>query len=243
MSHDEPFYHLVFSHRLKAVYAPIPKAACTTWKSIFRGAIGLPPTTNAAVLHSRRHNGLLYADAIERAELIRILFGKTGGYFKFVIGRNPYARLASAYKDLVQSHDGKPPRGGASVERLVSLYARKHDKRPSEMADGLTFSQFVEALAVDDPALMDRHWQPQTILACSNLIPYDLYAPIEKGFDGIFDRLGYQPTSVPVLNKVSQGSFDLRPLYTDDMIETVQRIYANDFRRFRYDPDIVPQHT
>ena len=90
MAFDDPFYHLVFSHRLKAVYAPIPKAACTTWKSIFRGAIGLPPSTNHAVIHGRRNNGLLYAHNIERPELIRILFSKSAGYFKFAIGRNPY---------------------------------------------------------------------------------------------------------------------------------------------------------
>lgn len=243
MSHDEPFYHLVFSHSLKAVYAPIPKAACTTWKSIFRAAAGLPPATSYGMIHSRRHNGLLYADAIDRAELIRILFSKAGGYFKFVVGRNPYARLASAYMDLVQSRDGKPPRGGASVERLAALYANRHDLRPSEMPASLTFSQFVECLALDKPLLMDRHWQPQVLLACSHLIRHDLYAQVEGSFDAIFERLKYDPPAVPRLNKVSQGSFDLRAMYTAETIGIVQKLYASDFIRFRYDPDNVPAHT
>ena len=243
MSYDEPFYHLVFSHRLKAVYAPIPKAACTTWKSIFRAAAGLPPAPNYGMIHSRRHNGLLYADAIERAELIRILFSKVGGYFKFVVGRNPYARLASAYMDLVQSRDGKLPRGGAGVERIAALYAKRHDIRPSEMPASLTFTQFVEGLALDKPALMDRHWQPQSILACGNLIRYDLNVQVEGGFEDIFERLGYDPPGVPRLNQVSQGSFDLRAMYTPETIEIVQRLYASDFIRFRYKPDHVPLHT
>ena len=240
---DDPFYHLVFSHRLKAVYAPIPKAACSTWKSIFRASQGLPPTSNYALLHSRRDNGLVYAHAIDRVELIRILFGRNGGYFKFVVGRNPYARLASAYNDLVRRIDGAPPRGGTSVDRLVDLYARKRDLKPSEMKDGLTFEQFIECIGLDDPYQMDRHWQPQVVLSCSNLITYDLYAQMEAGFEEIFARLDHRPKAIPHLNRVSQGSFDLRELYTENVIEIVKRVYANDFRRFRYSADIVPQRT
>src|SRR5207249_2263705 len=112
--YDHPLYHLVFSHQLRAVYCPIPKAACSSWKSLFRTITGLPQA-GVTVIHDRRRNGLTYAWSVERFELMRILFAKSAGYFKFTVCRNPYARLHSSYCHII----AEKPELSDDVERVA----------------------------------------------------------------------------------------------------------------------------
>ena len=233
---DKPFYHLVFVHPLKVVYCPIPKAACTSWKAYLRREMGLPDETGNAPIHGRALNGLTYANTIEREELIRILFAQTGGYFKFMVCRNPYDRLRAAYRDLVWCEEGGTPRGGKSVEALRMVFCAAFDRRPSAVPV-FTFEQFVRAISVSDAATLDRHWQVQATLGCLHLLKYDAVLKFEnmaEEAEPLRRRFGGLKEFDMHRNKGSSHKTDLG--FSLKMREIVQQVYARDFARFGYDP-------
>lgn len=220
------------------MYCPIPKAACTSWKAFLRRELGLPPTSETEI-HNRLSNGFIYAGAIEREELIRILFSRQGGYFKFTVCRNPYDRLRAAYRDLVYGSEDHAPRGGKSADDLRMVYCRAYDLKPSAIPF-LTFDQFIRAIEASDALTLDRHWQLQAVLSCSHLLKYDAVLKYENMSDEaepLCRKIGAQHTMDLHLNK-SSARMDLP--FSPEMIEVVQRVYARDFARFQYDPDHVP---
>jgi hypothetical protein len=239
-SEESPFNHFIFSPLLKVAYCPVPKAACSSWKAYFRQAIGLPPT-DAQTLHDRERNGLTYAWMIDRETLLRAFYGYPS-YFRFVVTRNPYTRLASAYFDLVNPVERDGLRGAWWAEILRALYAHSRDLRPSETPP-LSFEMFVRALDIDNCHNRNRHWQPQTTLAMPKLIRYDLVVKLEEldqHIESIRQRIGCRLPMTFRLNATSYPT-NARELYTPELKAIVQRLYASDFNRFGYDPEHVPE--
>lgn len=234
---DHPLYNLVFSHAAKAVYAPVPKAACTSFKAYLRQIEGLRPAA-AELVHSKSRNGLTYADSIDRVALLNILFSKVGGYYKFTVVRNPFHRLVSAYRDLLAPREDGKPRYQAEAESLLALVRTRLDARPSECPH-LTFETFVETLPSLSPLKMDRHWAPQNFLTMSQLLTWDLVIRFEEMNDRLPELA--EKLNAPLMNLHLNKSGDdivLTDWYTPRLEKIVTEIYAADFRRFRYHPTI-----
>ena len=237
MNFDGTFYYMIFAPHLRAFYCPVPKASCSTWKTVLRSSLQLPEAHRQLDLHNRWTNGLTYAWSMERYDMMEALFGPKA-FYRFTVCRNPYARLVSAYRDKIVPEDTPIKE---AVGRLKALYCAVNDLRPSE-AMPFTFEMFVQAIGHDRPEMMDRHWQPQTMVTCVDLLRYDTIARLEDratAFPAICERLGVDTALVGHLNQ-SHGSKDLRPLYTPAMIDIVRRVYSADFDRFGYDRDDIP---
>ena len=239
MNLDGTFYYMIFMRNLRAFYCPVPKASCSTWKTLLRQSLQLPEAQGQLALHNRWTNGLTYAWSIERFEMMEMLFG-TKPYYRFTVCRNPYTRLVSAYRDKIVPSDTPI---GEAVRRLKGVYCRAYDVLPSS-AEPFTFEMFVRALGHDDPQYMDRHWQPQVLVTRLDLIRYDTIARLEDratAFPEICRRLGLDPALLGHHNQShGGGGRDLRSLFTPEMVEIVRRVYAEDFRTFGYDPEAVP---
>ena len=80
------------------LYQPIPKNACTTIKTLLLEVEGLPVDQNVWRRHQKEYNRFPGTNHLTIQEQLDIFEGRTDT-FKFVIVRNPYARLASAYFD------------------------------------------------------------------------------------------------------------------------------------------------
>ncbi len=239
---DRPFNSLIFCLPLRVVYSPIPKAACSSLKAYLRRQMGLPDAPNVESLHNRRTNGFSYPQTMDPEELCRALYGRSGRYFKFTVCRNPYARLVSAYKDLVASRSPGRLRGDAAVEALRLQYCKAYDKRPSE-APELTFEMFVRAIEASNPAELDRHWQMQFMVACAHLVTYDMTIKLEelpvKQAELISAMNLVEPISFR-LNRTGAADADLRPYFPENIAAIVRRIYRRDFHHFGYDPNDIP---
>lgn len=231
---DSPLYHLIFLERRQAVYAPVPKAGCSSFKAYLRSIDGLPPIS-AEELHLRRTNGLTYAQAIERERLIRMLFAGPD-VFKFTVVRNPYARLVSAYADLLQPDGDGRCRLQKEADKLLEIQRRLDDARPSQ-CDRLSFETFVQLLPRLDEREMNRHWQPQTIITMSGLLTYDLVARLETLDDSLPKIMSGLKTDTPFdLRLNASGETDPNDWYTPTLAAIVADVYADDFQRFDYDP-------
>lgn len=230
---DSPLYHLIFLESRRAVYAPVPKAACSSFKAWLRALDGLPSIPVEA-LHFRRTNGLVYAQAIERERLLRLLLGGPE-VFKFTVVRNPYARLVSAFADLLQPDSEGRCRLQKEADRLLEHRRRLIDARPSE-CDRLSFETFVELLPRLDPRDMNRHWQPQSIITLSDILTYDLVAKLERLGDALPRILAALKTERPFdLHLNASAPADLGDWYTPKLAAIVAEVYADDFQRFGYD--------
>ena len=213
--------HLIFSHELKAVYCPVPKAGCSSWKAYLRQAIRLPKV-DSRILHDPERNGLTYAWMMHRETLLRALYGYPS-YFRFVFLRNPYTRLASAYFDVVNPTERGGLRGAWWAETLLALYSRSRDLRPSE-APSLSFEIFVRSLTLDNSLNRNRHWQPQTTITMPKLIRYDLVAKLEEidaHIEFIQQRLGCSEPMTFRLNPTNYPA-DVHDLYTPELKSIVQ---------------------
>lgn len=241
MESKNPFYNIVVCGPLKTVYCPIPKAANTSWKEFFRGALGLPPAPERGLIHNRTSNGLVYTSAIASHELVNMLFAKTSGWFKFVIVRNPYERAFSAWCDKLSGR-GLPPPLRDDLDLLKYRYCQRHDMKPGDL-DAFSFEQFLECLVHERGQDMNHHWAPQVHLACLNVITYDMVVQLEKmqeSLPQLCARMGVDKATVPHLNAVD-GKPPIGLHLTGHAVDHIRKIYAADFRRFGYDPADVPE--
>lgn len=231
----DPLDELIFSRRLRCVYAPVPKAGCSSMKAYLRRLEGYSNELDVLELHDKRHNGLTYAPSLSRAQMVDALFGNRA-YFKFTVVRNPFARLVSAYRDLLTDRDGSGPRHVVAHHDLLTELREQRDARPSELTS-VTFEDFIRSLVDRRPVDMDRHWQPQSYLTMSRLLSYDLVIHLERFGElapELADRLGTDLVPHERLNVVSTAPVDLADWYTAELEEIVGSVYADDFRRFGY---------
>jgi hypothetical protein len=234
--YDTPLYHLIFSDRRRAVYAPVPKAACSSFKAYLRSLDGLPPIA-LEELHLRRTNGLTYAQSIDRERLLSILFGKNA-YFKFTIVRNPYARLISAYNDVLRPDADGRCRLQKEADRLLDVRRRLIDARPSE-CDRLKFEEFIEVLPHVGASAMNRHWQPQNMVILGEYIQYDVVAQLERLEESLPSIQAGIGAELPFDIKLNEsGEVRVREWYTQKLAAIVRDVYSADFHRFHYDAEI-----
>ena len=235
---DEALDHFVFSHKVRAVYAPVPKAACSSVKAYLRQIEGLPPAS-LTVIHDRARSGLNYAVSLDPSALIVALFSKHQGYFRFTVVRNPFTRLVSAYRDLLEPRGGGVARFETEREAILAVIRKRYDLKPSESRT-LSFEAFVSALPLIKPSQMNRHWRPQYAVTLVDLIPFDMIVQIEQLPDHLgrlAKRLG-SPTKMEFYLNRSGDDIVLADWYTRQTEDIVARIYARDFRRFKYEPSI-----
>ena len=133
--------------------------------------------------------------------------------------RNPYDRIASAYRFL--------PRD------LPETVRSKLGLDPETM----TFGDFVRAVCAQDDAVANIHWRSQSAQIVFGVIPYALIGRLETMDRDWFRayevmRVPDELVPAPVQLNRSQGS---PTEWTDELRALVAERYEDDFRNFGYD--------
>lgn len=235
---DSPFSHLIFCPSLRIVYAPVPKAACSSVKTYLRRQMGLPDVSLAR-LHNRSVNGFTYAAQMPTEEVVPRT--RLAARALLPLHRLPepvHSRLVSAYRAFVEPADTRLP---DSVDALRSALCKATNARWSETIP-LTFATFVRALAAMRPADFNRHWQRQHTLVCGDLFHFDLIIKMEDLGAKAADAARAMGLTEPIADVVNASDIpvDTRQYITPEVKTIIQRIYARDFRKFGYDPEAVP---
>lgn len=174
-----------------------------------------------------------------------------GAYALFAFVRNPYGRLASAWRNkFLDGH-------GASSDGRDDAYPRsmrKHHLKPLRAfaaAKGLPggdpgtlipFETFLHYAASRPEGQRDHHWEAQsTVLMCDRLAYTRIFRiedELNDGFLTLGRRLGFPDEWVLArLAKPANPSRGQARTYTPDLATLAHGLIANDLTRFGYDPE------
>ncbi len=247
------------SHKLKLVFAYVPKAACTSIKQWLVTHGGFAPEIAAAGDDFNVHAYLDRHYRLRRGEARRVLADPA--YFKFTFVRNPLPRLVSAYIDKVVKvkHSARRVIRNFQLRRgLLGWNAIEHWLRAGALLDParkLTFREFVEQLARENPARLDPHFRAQSRLLAG--LPLDFIGRVENSqhnFRVIQERLG---VFAPLARHHTQryegldaargvadwpaerflalpAAPDWRRFYDKPLLAAAGRLDADDFTQFGY---------
>jgi hypothetical protein len=161
-----------YSARGNYLYRAIPKCACSTVKNALIELEGLELDANPTRRHDKSYNKFPGTETLTPQEE-RDLFAGNTDTFKFVIVRDPYSRLVSAYADKIL--EGYARRGDLWIEKIKKT-AAKHKVKLSEK---ITFEEFVRVVSLQSEAEMDVHWRQQYHVARFDLIKFDFVGRTE----------------------------------------------------------------
>ena len=187
-------YHMYYGGHGAYLYQPIPKCACTTIKTLLLQVEGLPVDSNIWRRHQKEYNGFPGTHNLTIEEQLDIFEGRTNT-FKFVIVRNPYTRLASAYCDKIQLNPAP------YLFRKIRKSATEHDIL---LSDPITFEQFVTVVSRQSVEEMDAHCRPQYYEGRFGVVQYDFVGRMEAmPYDLMypFERIGAPDTLFARVNE------------------------------------------
>ncbi|TCM82642.1 sulfotransferase family protein [Rhodovulum steppense] len=150
--------------------------------------------------------------------------------FKFTILRNPYARVLSAYRSKIELANN-PVR----LRRFAAMLGATPDTRP----DFTTFCRFLDRGGI----WRDAHWAPQTELLLLPLEMFDHIGRVETLEDdlALIARRIWGLDAPPLVERVGKrtdAGATLDTHYSDEARAIVARLYAEDFTRLGYSPDL-----
>lgn len=219
-----------------AIYSLIPKNACSTMRTSLAIANGcIKDTSDFNWIH--QNNDTFAATLPELAK----------AKYTFTILRSPFSRLLSVYLDKF-------------LERNVEAwkYISLHDRAIG--IDDITFEFFVKSIAKEPVRNSDIHWMPQTnFLVYEEYDDYFAFEDFPHMAAVLQDRIGldlvdarpltkhgtsgyrklrktepYRLEPFELLRKKRQGILpSLASMYSDQMIECVQRAYRQDIALYK----------
>jgi hypothetical protein len=232
---------LVTDHRLKYIYCPIPKVACTSWLQALAYANGAPRTIRVHADVEEMLNYItplvnLTSDEIEKASKTR---------FKFMFVRHPFERLASAYREKLLEHRS----GWKLMYYWITKRYRPNCNVTRTCDDPATFQELVNYLV--DPRTerpVNNHWRSAYELCDPCQFPYDFighYETFANDTAYVMRRLGidrliggefphhmhHLSTSVPKTAELVDGYL---AQLTPQEIERFKGLYRYDFDLFGY---------
>jgi hypothetical protein len=235
--------------RWQTVYVWVNKAACTSLKWLVADLQGESPdrfhraltreVSRTMTIHRRQlwqHTPT--AASLSDSELAAI--SPSQGWFVFAVTRHPTARLFSAWQSKLllrepaweERFGGEPwfPRVPESGDDIVEDFIR-----------------FAAAMRADPGhrIMRNRHFAPQPPMLALDRMPYTrVYRTSEipqllQDFEIHLRGRGYEG---PRLSLMRANEAPLRPipaLFTDEVLDTAARLYAEDFAVLSYD-DVLP---
>ena len=165
----DPLGYYFINHNLKLLYCSIPKNACTLFKNI------IVENSKYKQEYERSQQNIHQFIISKRGTVDNLLSSLSASdYFKLVVLRNPFARLASGYLDKIAKH--LQPESFA-IEVIKDV--QQHLGLEIDLQKSITFEQFIQYLARKQDCELNDHWKPQD----------NFVAGVQFDFIGQFENL------------------------------------------------------
>lgn len=178
------------------LFQPIPESGCPGVKPLLHELEELPEADAGDAEPGRFPDAAHLPDEQQRA----IYEGRTNT-FKFVVVRNPYARLAGAYDHLIRQH--RP--------YFVKLIRHAAAEQKVTLGEMIGFEEFVRIVAQQPVAEMDAHWRPQYHEGRFDHIRFDVVARAERmpaDLIYVLERIGAPPALIDKASTISAPGGD-----------------------------------
>lgn len=209
------------------MYCYIPKNACSRFKALLR----LRESITSGTVHS--HNGLQrlvwlsYQRALQRLST----------YQKFIVIRDPFSRLASAYVNKI----AKP-----WPQQRFSFWKHLNDECPGiasalimpEKGALMSMETFLKCLQSKDTIKSNEHWLPQSQLCALNHVTYQHILHVEtllSDTKALLRALNWNHTLDDFdMKQPPVYSRNISQLFTPLSIQLTLQYYKNDFALLPY---------
>ena len=253
VNHDDKhplYWRLLTDDKHRVIYCVIPKAGCTSFKTMMANQTQrLRPETRLRV-HSAKmlHSVGLHYLSVYPPEMIK---HRLQTYTKVILVRHPFDRLMSAYKDKFVYK--------RFFSKMYQRFIIETLGQDAVMQNGrvrISFKQFLELVSHGyDEGFRNRHWQSYMDLCLPCHVHYDYILKMEtlksdsQEALSLFLNEGQTSVTLPHLNdkrpfvekldSASKAFGELDP----DMIQDLMRIYKADFDLFGYEWDAKKRAT
>lgn len=168
--------------RIKVMYLPTPKAACTTIKTMLAEAEGshrpemaarlaVMHVSQAQTIHHPKVHGLARLADLSRREQREVL--DSADWIRVASVRDPVSRAYSAWENRIflRAHRRSP-----------TLAELAHDVLTDGKVDlTASFANFAKVLGDDaDPFMADHHFQPQSLVVRPDVVKYSLLVRVDQ---------------------------------------------------------------
>ena len=223
----------------KVVYCPIPKNACTFFKTAL-----IQNSKNAAAFADSKYDAHQFTRLVNSGyHLGNFDIIKHKNVFSFVVLRDPFKRLVSAYSNLfVRPLNWRnipdSPAHAAVFDRQLHL------GRDLDLSKSISFEEFVHYVAAEPDERLDYHWRPQASFFGS-IDDFDMVGCVEDldplihalskrrwKFDGLEPSNVTNYTSSPFLAKLRRfHTMSPQALHRRPAFPSADHIYTNELRR------------
>lgn len=240
--HCKPFYVVTGDEsymrevRLSPVYVPdkkllycgIPKCGVARWRRLMRRMMGVDKWADTRV-HTPHVNGLSYLSDLPCTKASRFI--NSEAVFAFIIVRNPYARVLSAWLD-------------------------KHQNPAFNLSQ--TFTGYIQWInQTDHMSTLNEHFMPMVdYCGIKSGVGYDFVGKLEDVGTwgprlaeavGVSDLIakdhewngGFFPSEKVNVAHHQHAAEKLQEFYTPELMEVVRRKYHDDFVTFGYRDDVL----
>ena len=224
---EADFTRFIVIEKLKLVFCFIPKVSCTTWKHVLYSAENPGEPLDRNPHNNRNFKWLEDYSVAKRKSILK-------SYYKAMFVREPFARLASAYRDKTRTPWFKK----FLIPNKTNEELGKEKKAP--------FSTFIKSVistnetTVSRQGIQDQHWRS-----------YEQICPCEVNYDfiGHFENLAEEaPELLKIIGVDDYVTFpEYRPSKTTpymlkyysqltaDEIFQLGQLFDLDFKLFGYD--------
>ena len=153
---------LLYEDKHKVIFCSVPKAGCTTMKTMFallQGLFTLNQLQDENMIKHANHLSGVYS-LFSSYQLHRLK-----NYFKYTVVRNPLERIVSAYREKI-ARKISSQNYQILQKKILQHSGNKNSQFPS-------FSEFIDYLL--HSKLSDAHFMPTTELCDPCQIKYDFY--------------------------------------------------------------------
>lgn len=220
-----PWRRRILLREYRAIYIPVPKVACTSFKAAFAQLLGLRLDKAQGDPHRR-----WFPSPVPIESLQGYLYA---GFFRFGFVRNPWDRLVSCYRDKIRNE------AEGYTQFTIRPGVANCLARFDSFVAGMPFDAFVDAVAAIPDSGADEHFRSQHTFLTNRKgeLTADFvgrYERLAEDFDVVRERTGLPALELPRLQAARRFA-RYAPYYTARTRQVVADRFGQDVAMFGYE--------